>query len=121
MPRHYFASLRDLPSTEPAPGVTQRLVQGDHVSVVIAELQPKTVVDTHKHEEERTGVVTRGSLVMVIAGEQRILNAGDTFRVPAGAAHGARVFEVPAQVIEVWAPPRETRPRRPAGRRATLV
>jgi mannose-6-phosphate isomerase-like protein (cupin superfamily) len=44
---------------------------------------------------------------MVIAGEQRILTPGDTYRVPPNASHGARVFEEPCQVIDVWAPARD--------------
>jgi mannose-6-phosphate isomerase-like protein (cupin superfamily) len=48
----------------------------------------------------------KGSLAMIIAGEQRILTPGDTYRIPPGAAHGARVFEEQTQVIDVWAPQR---------------
>jgi len=64
------------------------------------------VVDTHKHAVEQFGVVVKGSLAMVIAGEQRILTPGDTYRIPPGTAHGARVFEEPTQVIDVYVPPR---------------
>ena len=70
------------------------------------DLDAKTVVDSHKHEVEQFGVVVKGSLAMIVAGEQRILTAGDTFRVPPGAAHGVRVFEEPTQVINVYTPPR---------------
>ena len=49
---------------------------------------------------------TIGNNPVAIAGEQRILTAGDTYRIPPGAAHGARVFEEPTQVIDVYAPPR---------------
>lgn len=106
MPKLYYASPRDLPTLRPAPGMTQRIVQADHATVSVTDLAPKTVVETHKHDVEQTGVVVKGSLVMVIAGDQRILGPGDTYRVPAGASHGARVFEEPTQVVDVWAPPR---------------
>jgi mannose-6-phosphate isomerase-like protein (cupin superfamily) len=53
----------------------------------------------------------KGSLAMVIAGEQRILMVGDTFRIPAGTAHGARVFEEITQVVQVFAPPRTDLPK----------
>jgi hypothetical protein len=36
---------------------------------------------------------------------------GDTFRIPAGTAHGARVFEELTQVVQVFAPPRTDLPR----------
>src|SRR5207245_11532631 len=71
----------------------------------------KTNDETHKHTVEQFGVVVKGSLAMVVAGDQRILMVGDTFRIPAGTAHGARVFEEPTQVVQVFAPPRTDLPR----------
>jgi quercetin dioxygenase-like cupin family protein len=106
MPKLYFASPRDLPLKNPAPGVVQKIIRAEAATVAITDLAPKTVVESHKHPMEQTGVVTKGSLTMVIAGEQRILTAGDTYRVPPNASHGARVFEEPCQVIDIWAPPR---------------
>lgn len=105
MPKLYFASPRDLALSEPQPGVQRRLIPAEHATVVLSELAPRTVIETHKHEAEQVGLVLKGSLVLVIAGEQRILTPGDSYRVPAGAAHGARVFEEPAQVLSLWAPP----------------
>ncbi len=86
--------------------MTQKIIQSDQVTIGITDLAPKTVVESHKHDMEQIGVVTKGSLVMIIAGEQRILTPGDSYRVPPGATHGARVFEEAAQVIDVWSPPR---------------
>jgi quercetin dioxygenase-like cupin family protein len=106
MPKLFYASPRDLPLIEPGPGLKGRVVQADHATMVIYDLAPKTIVESHKHEMEQFGVVVKGSLAMIIAGEQRILTPGDTYRIPPGAAHGARVFEEPTQVIDVWAPQR---------------
>ena len=111
MPKLYYASPRDLPSKSPIPGMTQRIIRAEAATVAITDLAPKTVVESHKHPMEQTGVVTKGSLVMVIAGEQRILMPGDSFRVPAGTAHGARVFEEATQVVDVFAPPRTDLPK----------
>jgi len=107
MPKLYYASPRDLPTKTPIPGMTQRIIRAEAATVAITDLAPKTVVESHKHPMEQTGVVTKGSLVMVIAGEQRILTPGDTYRVPPNASHGARVFEEHCQVIDIWAPPRD--------------
>lgn len=105
MPKLYFASPRDLATSEPQPGIQRRLVPADHATVAVSDLAPRTVVETHKHETEQVGLILKGSLVLVVAGEQRILTPGDSYRVPAGAAHGARVFEEPAQVMTIWVPP----------------
>lgn len=102
MPKLFFASPRDLPTSHPQPGVTQRTVNGERTTVLIIDLDPRTIVETHKHDVEHTGVVTRGSVAMVVAGEQRILTAGDTFLIPPGASHGTRVLEQAAQVVDVF-------------------
>ena len=110
MPKLYYASPRDLPVIEPSTGVRGRVVHASHATMVVYDYAPKTVVETHKHDVEQFGVVVKGSLAMVIAGEQRILRPGDTYRIPPGAAHGARVFEEATQVVDVWAPPRTDLP-----------
>ena len=106
MPKLYYASPRDLPLFDRSAGAKGRVLQTDNATMIMFELDPKTVVETHKHEMEQFGVVTKGSLAMIIAGEQRILTVGDTYRIPPGTAHGARVFEEATQVIDVYSPPR---------------
>ena len=111
MPKLYYASPRDLPFIEPNPGVKGRVLHGQNLTLITYDYAPKTVIETHKHEVEQVGVVVKGSLAMVVAGEQRILNSGDSFRVPAGTAHGARVFEEATQIVEVFSPPRTDLPK----------
>jgi quercetin dioxygenase-like cupin family protein len=106
VPKLYYASPRDLPLFDRSPGAKGRVLQTDNATMIMFELDPKTVVETHKHEMEQFGVVTKGSLAMIIAGEQRILSVGDTYRIPPGTAHGARVFEEATQVIDVYSPAR---------------
>ena len=101
MPKLYFASPRDLPTSTPQPGMTEHVLQSGGVVVRSIALAPRTIVETHRHDEERLGIVVRGGLAMVIAGEQRILNEGDTYVVPADTAHGMRVLEQRTQVVEV--------------------
>ena len=110
MPKLYYASPRDLPAIDPSPGIHGTVVHADHATLIVYDYTPKAIVETHKHDVEEFGVVVKGSLAMVIAGEQRILRPGDTYRVPAGTAHGARVFEEATQVVDVWAPPRNDLP-----------
>jgi mannose-6-phosphate isomerase-like protein (cupin superfamily) len=106
MPRLFYASPRDLPLFDRSPGARGRVLQTERATMIVFDLDPKTIVETHKHEVEQFGVVVKGSLAMVIAGEQRILMPGDTYRIPPATAHGARVFEEPTQVIDVYVPPR---------------
>src|SRR5260370_34531807 len=107
MAKLYFASPRDLPQKDPAPGMDQTITRAEAATVAITDVAPKTVVESHKHPMEQTGVVPKGSLVMVIAGEQRILTPGDPYRVPPNASHGARVLGAATQVLDIWAPARD--------------
>jgi quercetin dioxygenase-like cupin family protein len=101
MPKLYFASPRDLPTTTPQPGMTEHVLASGGVIVRSIDLAPRTIVETHRHDEERLGIVVRGGLAMVIAGEQRILAEGDTYVVPPATAHGMRVLEQRTHVVEV--------------------
>ena len=106
MPKLYYASPRDLPLVTPYGGTKGRVLQTSNATMVVFDLEPKTIIETHKHEVEQFGVVVKGSLAMIIAGEQRILTPGDTYRIPPGSAHAIRVFEEPTQIIDIYAPPR---------------
>jgi quercetin dioxygenase-like cupin family protein len=101
VPKLYFASPRDLPTSTPQPGMTEHTLASGGMVVRSIALAPRTIVETHRHTEERLGIVVRGGLAMVIAGEQRILAEGDTYVVPADTAHGMRVLEQRTHVVEV--------------------
>ncbi|TMD58599.1 MAG: cupin domain-containing protein [Chloroflexi bacterium] len=87
--------------------MVQRIVATEKTCLVVVELAPQTVVESHKHDVDQLGTVVKGQVVMVIAGEQRVLVAGDSYRVPAGTAHGARVLHEPTIVVDSFAPARE--------------
>jgi len=106
LPKLYYASPRDLPLVTPYGGTKGRVLQTNNATMVVFDLDPKTIIETHKHEVEQFGVVVKGSLAMIIAGEQRILTPGDTYRIPPGSAHAIRVFEEPTQIIDIYAPAR---------------
>ena len=65
------------------------------------------ILPSHKHEGDELGTVVRGQIVMVVAGEQRVLGPGDCYRVPANTSHGARVLEEQTTLVTCFAPPRE--------------
>jgi quercetin dioxygenase-like cupin family protein len=87
--------------------MVQRIVATERACLVTVELAAQTVLESHKHDVDQIGTVVKGQLVMVIAGEQRVLVAGDSYRVPAGTVHGARVLHEPTVVVDCFAPARE--------------
>lgn len=96
-----------LPEVRLEEGVVARVLSTARECLAIVELEPGTLVSSHKHEVDEVGTVVRGQVVMVIAGEQRVLAAADCYRVPALTAHGARVLHEPTTVVECFAPPRD--------------
>src|SRR5204862_148281 len=42
----------------------QRIIRAEAATIAITDLAAKTVVESHKHPMEQTGVVTKGSLVV---------------------------------------------------------
>jgi quercetin dioxygenase-like cupin family protein len=63
---------------------------GREVVQAIAEFQPGSTVGWHTHPGEEAGYLLEGSLVFEFTGKPRVtLTAGQTFFVPAGAAHNA--------------------------------
>ncbi|MFN9745762.1 MAG: cupin domain-containing protein [Betaproteobacteria bacterium] len=55
--------------------------------VLAREWAPGQVVPEHRHPFDAQVLVVRGSLVLGCAGEQRALQAGDCFGLPAGVPH----------------------------------
>ncbi len=96
-----------LPEVRSSEGVVQRVVSTERECLTIVELDAGTVVSSHKHEVDQVGTVVRGQVVMVIAGEQRVLSSGDCYRIPAQTAHGARVLHEPTTLVDCYAPARE--------------
>jgi len=60
----------------------------------------------HSHPHEQMSYCLRGKLRFTVDGEQTILQAGETIRIPGGAAHGVTALE-PSTLLDVFTPLRE--------------
>src|SRR5439155_1067399 len=72
LPELYFWSRATTPEHRPQEGMVQRIVATEKTCLVVVELAPQTVVESHKHDVDQLGTVVKGQVVMVIAGEQRV-------------------------------------------------
>ncbi|PJC72073.1 MAG: cupin domain-containing protein, partial [Syntrophobacterales bacterium CG_4_8_14_3_um_filter_58_8] len=59
----------------------------------------------HRHPFEQCGVVVAGKIEMFIGNERRVLEAMETYFIPAGVIHGWKTFEMPARILDVSAKP----------------
>jgi len=104
------ASLAAGPTLAQAPGIKRTMLQridlGDGRELVmgIAELPPGGSVGRHTHPGFETGYALAGSASLEVDGEApRRLEPGDSYFIPAGRIHDAKVVgDSPARVLAVY-------------------
>lgn len=97
-------------SVAQAPGIKRTLLQridiGNNMEVIlgIAEITPGGAVGRHTHFGVETGYALAGQASLEVEGEPaRLLNAGDSYAIPAGKVHDAKVVgDAPAKVLAVY-------------------
>jgi|SRR5580700_5035295 quercetin dioxygenase-like cupin family protein len=59
-------------------------------TVLTREWAPHAVVDRHSHPFDANALIVRGEMWLTVGETTRHLSRGDTFQIPAGAAHEER-------------------------------
>jgi len=93
-----------------APGIKRTLLQrtdiGNNMEVILgtAEIAPGASTGRHTHFGVETGYTLAGTALLEVEGEApRLLNAGDSYTIPAGKVHDAKVVgDAPAKVLAVY-------------------
>jgi quercetin dioxygenase-like cupin family protein len=88
-------------------GVLARVVHGDRLSIGFVDIDPDVLVPEHRHENEQVGFVLRGSVTMVVGGQSRELQVGETYTIASQVPHSAKAGADGASVVDVFAPVRE--------------
>jgi len=84
--------VRSLPEAElPFEGLRGWLLQSDSGQVLFNESDIEVSVPDHSHGNQ-WGVVIEGRIEMTIEGQTRMYSRGDTYFIPAGTAHRARIY-----------------------------
>lgn len=98
----------DVEVTEAVDGVRlAQLAAGERMSVQRFVVDPDATVPEHSHPSERTGYLVSGALVFEVDGEGTVVEAGDSYAVPADEPHRAENRgDVPAEGIDTFSPPR---------------
>ena len=82
------------------------LVYGDKTLMAEFRLSKGADLPVHQHPHEQTGYLVSGRIDLTVDGVVHAVGAGDSWCIPGGAAHSAKVHE-DAVAIEVFAPVRE--------------
>ena len=96
---HFPDLIRQLPNFE-GPFDAHRLAASG-CDVLFASYPAGTRIEAHVHPTRNCGVITRGELLLVRAGEEKRYGVGDWYYLDANEEHAAR-FDVDTSEIEFW-------------------
>jgi quercetin dioxygenase-like cupin family protein len=85
-------------------GAVARAVHGERLTMAVIDLDPDLEIPEHHHVNEQLGFVLQGKVTMVIAGDERELNAGEAYSIPGDIPHSARTGHEGATVVDIFAP-----------------
>ena len=91
---------------EMLPGLVRRtLAWGEKMMMCEFTADAGVIVPMHSHPHEQVGYVQSGRVQFTVAGETWIAEAGDSYAIPGGVEHEARILE-PTVLLELFSPPR---------------
>ncbi len=106
-PNRYFVEADPAPARPLFPGVSFRAIAGDAIMLSLVRFEPGAEVPEHAHPHEQMGMMISGRLEFIIGGEARILETGDSWRIPGSVPHQVRALDGPAIALDVFHPVRE--------------
>lgn len=101
-----FDHLREIAPHQLFPGFLARTIHGEELTLAVVEIDPESALPEHHHANEQFGLVISGSIVFRVGDEERELEPGSTWQIPANTPHSARAGAAGAVVLDVFAPPR---------------
>lgn len=102
-----FYNFNDLNPKQPAEGVELKVVSGNKMTLVTFYLSPGSAMPEHSHPHEQMGLIVKGKLELTIGDEKKTVAKGDAWHIPSDVSHKGVCLDEPAEVVEVFAPPRE--------------
>jgi quercetin dioxygenase-like cupin family protein len=102
----YFVSPADAAQVEMLTGVNRRtMATTDEAMLCEFFLERGAQVPEHQHMNDQVGYVVFGRLAMIIGGQERVLQPGDSYAIPGGVLHQAQAL-IDTLVVDVFSPPR---------------
>jgi len=101
-----FSEIGELDVLQIWGGVTGRAVAGAQATLAAIELEPDAHVPEHRHPNEQTGLLLRGSLRFRIGEEAKDLRPGAMWVIPGDVPHEVEAGPEGAFLVELFSPPR---------------
>lgn len=99
MPSIFPEPISSLPEADiPVEGVKAYLSQGEDNQVIFMEFSKDVDIPEHSHESQWE-VIVNGKVNLEMDGVKKTYRQGDTFFIPKGVKHSARVYAGYASVV----------------------
>lgn len=109
--KSYFISLKNAPKIRMMKGLETTILTGLHgekMMMVLSATLPGHSVPSHSHPQEQIGIVYSGKAVLRIGDEEKNVEKGDFYRIPANVPHGDTcIGEKPFIMLDIFYPVRE--------------
>ena len=96
----------EVPEEQLNPRIARKMIHGQTMTVARLRLGRGAVVPEHSHVNEQISMIESGSLRFVIGGEERVVKAGETVRIPPHVPHSA-VADEDCTALDIFCPVRE--------------
>ncbi len=107
----FFPDAGKAPVFTQMPGLQTRILtglQGEKMMMVLNATLPGHSVPLHAHPHEQIGMVYAGAAMLTIGGEERLVEQGDFYCIPAGVPHADTcIGEEPFVMLDIFYPVRE--------------
>ena len=88
------------------PTLSRQVIHADNITVARMQLRKGCLVPEHSHHNEQISMIEKGSAKFVIAGEERVLKAGEAVRIPPHVPHHVEAEE-DCVALDLFSPRRE--------------
>ncbi|MCS6953878.1 MAG: cupin domain-containing protein [Bryobacterales bacterium] len=88
------------------PRVARQVIHGERMTVARIHLAKGAIVPEHKHPNEQITLLQSGRLRFAIAGEERVVEAGETVQIPPDLPHAVEALE-DSVAVDLFSPVRE--------------
>lgn len=95
-----------IPREQMSPTVSRQVIHTEKMTIARLQLKKGCRVPEHKHHNEQVSMMLEGSLKFVIDGEELIVKAGETLRIPPNVPHSAEALE-DSVATDLFSPPRD--------------
>ena len=112
----YAPDRTTMQTMAPADGETVEVVEGVHLTQLVAaertsvqhfHIEPGATVPEHSHHHEQAGLITSGSCVFLVDGDEVVLGTGEAYVLESEEPHAVENRgDEPVDGIDVFSPPR---------------